>query len=193
MSREQQHWPALRETQPQVLFMSCQWPLPRTWKLCASYVTCSAYLGDKVCWTIMWLGILTFPLSLKISMPDIKHIPFYFNIVYLPKSGYDLKLDPAMSIPWYFVFLYYDERSLTLQLLPCWDFCNVLACEKVLFFFFWHYDFQSGFLSVIINTCYLKAGSSVGLPYSDWRKIRPKVYLNTQDSRHLTRTNKIHQ
>lgn len=136
MSREQQHWPALRETQPQVLFMSCQWPLPRTWKLCASYVTCSAYLGDKVCWTIMWLGILTFPLSLKISMPDIKHIPFYFNIVYLPKSGYDLKLDPAMSIPWYFVFLYYDERSLTLQLLPCWDFCNVLACEKVLFFFF---------------------------------------------------------
>lgn len=45
---------------------------------------------------------------------------------------------------------------------------------------------------MIINTHYLKAGSSVGLPYSDWRKIKAKIYLNTQDSQHLTQTNKNH-
>lgn len=46
---------------------------------------------------------------------------------------------------------------------------------------------------MIINTHYLKIGSGVGLTFSDWWKIKAKVYLNTQDSQHLIQTNKTHQ
>lgn len=150
--------------------MSCQWPLTYTWNLSASYFTCSAYLGDKVCWTIMWLGILTFPLSLKISVPDIKHISFYFSGVHLPKSGYDLKLDPAMSRPWYSVFI---------MMWGCWP---LSYCSAGIFVMSWHVK-RSFFLvlvfwlsewisSIIINIGYLKVCSSVGLPYSDWKNLR---------------------
>lgn len=41
--------------------------------------------------------------------------------------------------------LYYDVRLLTPQLLLCWDFCNVLACEKVLFFGFGTLTFRVDF------------------------------------------------
>lgn len=132
-------WAATDCSQLWVLVTSCQWPtvrsFPCTWNICASFFTCSVFLVDRVFRAVAWLGILTFPLSPPISVPDTGHISFYFNIVYLPKSGNDLKLDPEMNRSWYSVFLYYEVRLLTFQLLLSWDFCNVLACEKISFFF----------------------------------------------------------
>lgn len=148
-------WAATDCSQLWVLVTSCQWPtvrsFPCTWNICASFFTCSVFLVDRVFRAVAWLGILTFPLSPPISVPDTGHISFYFNIVYLPKSGNDLKLDPEMNRSWYSVFLYYEVRLLTFQLLLSWDFCNVLACEKISFFFiylaqwlsyFFFYDYK---------------------------------------------------
>lgn len=178
-----------------VLFTPYPWPtvssFPGTWNICASFFTCSVFLVDKVFRAVMWLDILTFLLRPPISVPDIRHISFYFNVVYLPKSGNDLKLDPEMNRSWYSVFLYYEVRLLTFQLLLCWDFCNVLACEKI-FYFIYLALWLSYFFSMVINTFYPNSESTKGLPYIDWRKIKAKNYQNTSDSQHLTQiiTNK---
>lgn len=169
-------WAATDCSQLWVFVTSCQWPtvrsFPCTWNICASFFTCSVFLVDRVFRAVAWLGILTFPLSPPISVPDTGHISFYFNIVYLPKSGNDLKLDPEMNRSWYSVFLYYEVRLLTFQLLLSWDFCNVLACEKISFFFIYLAQWLSYFFSMITNTFYPNSEFTLGLPYIGRRKIK---------------------